>query len=125
LIVADIAAMRAERDELDRLITEAEQDAAAAYREALDSIQETLRFWARSADQVIAETQRKNVTSLHINGVHVELSYPVDQRNMWLAVRWGNGSSAVFSGDAPPAGVIVGMVKELLLNYPGTPQEGN
>jgi hypothetical protein len=119
--VTDIAAMRAERAELDRLIAQAERDTATAYREALDRIQETLRFWAKSADQVIAETQRKNVTSLHANGVHVELSYPSDDgRNAWLAVRWGNGSSAVFSGAAPPAGVIVRMVQELLLHYPGT-----
>ena len=123
----DLTALRAQHEELGRQIAAAEQDAAAAYADGLDSIQSGLRAWAASADLVIAETQRKNVLSLHVNGVNVRLGYPSERTDWgtWFGIYWGDGSKAAFSGTLPPAAAVIQFVKELLLAYPADDPKEN
>lgn len=102
----------AERDRLNREIAEAREAAADAYAGALDAIYAETYDWAKRLGLTVTESHRKNVTTLHVAGIAVNVGYPEPQYSGFLSVTMPDGEIR-FDWIPAPA-VVTGLVSLLL-----------
>lgn len=112
----DLAELRRQRAELDQQIAAAESAGIDAWNGALDGLSEMLNALAEERGQEPSDSWRKNVTTLTLGRVQVELGYIEQDYGAWLAVRRGD-LSIVFgaqAGVAPSPDVLRALVIALL-----------
>lgn len=103
----------AQRDALDREISEAERNAAAAFALSLDDVREAVGAFAASRDMQLEVVDRKNVTTLVLGGeLSVSLGYPKGEYRPFLSVTTRHGVAEF--GWVPPPHVVTGFVSLLL-----------
>lgn len=117
--MSDLTDMIRQRDQLDRQIQAAQEQADSAYTDALDSIREAVTGWAQAHGHSLGLDERKNVETLIVGDlVCVAFGYPrtgtLDFKYSGsLAVTWGAGSRAEFQGPLPLPTAIVALVQSL------------
>jgi hypothetical protein len=117
--MSDLSDMIRQRDQLDRQIQAAQEQADSAYTAALDRIREAVTSWAQAHGHSLGLDERKNVETLIVGDlVSVAFGYPrtgsLDFKYSGsLAVTWGTGSRAEFQGPLPPPAGIVALVQSL------------
>jgi len=113
-----LAELEAQRAELDHRIAAERARQREVWNDGLSDIEAAVRAWASSADVPVAESSRKNVTSIHLGGlVTVQLGYEEGEWGRWLSVEAASGVTAVFGHDGkpvPPQAAVVVLARELL-----------
>lgn len=108
-----LAAMRAERERLDRQINDAEAGAAADFNYRVGQLSEALRNWAEKEGIGWQDSSRKNWTTLVLDSrVSVEFGEEQDDRHGGLRVTAG-GMRSEFD-PLPTARELVGLVGYLV-----------
>lgn len=113
--MTDLNELRKQRDALDREIAEAERTAADRWNNALDKLNAEIYLLGFQRDIQVDETTRKNVRTLTIGTVSVELGFIEAPWGAWLAVHRGD-LHIVFgaAGAAPGLAVMTALLSALL-----------
>lgn len=122
-----LAELEAQRAGLERRIAAERARLREVWNDGLSDIEAALRASAASAGLPVAESARKNVTTLEFGGlVTVQLGYEEGERGRWLEVGAPAGATAVFGADIlPPPAAVVALVCELLIYaQSGPPPDG-
>lgn len=110
----DLPSLIRQRDALDRKIGEAQRKAEISFNARLDDLAGALAVYARSQDEEIFTTERKNVRTACIPmRVAVEFAYEEDACGGYLVVRGHDRVIAEFTKGLPSRGVFMALVRAL------------
>jgi len=111
----NLAQLRQRRRELDYQIAEAERQGRERWNTALDLLDDAVRALAEARGLAAEQSSRKNVRTLVIGEVRIELGYIEEPWGAWLAVQRGALSIGFGAdGDAPGPALFTAMLQALL-----------